>query len=367
MNNRFLQLHMLTAYPPSNLNRDDLGRPKTAVIGGANRLRISSQCLKRTWRGSDLFQAKLLGAIGHRTKFLGDEVFDKLLTSGVSEKDALKWAEVIVGKFGKVGEEKEAIAEDGSKKKPDKKASLKQLVHFSPQEENAVWDLVEKLKQRKTEPTKDELESLPQKEIKAADIALFGRMMADTPEFNMEAAAQVAHAITTHRVAIEDDFFSAVDDLNKADESGSSHLGVMEFGAGLFYTYVCINRAELIKNLQGDIDLAKKTIEAFIVAAATVAPSGKQNSFAALSRANYVLAELGNQQPRSLSTAFFKPVQLKNDDEENVIKKSIDALESTKANIDRVYGASASESKTLNVCDPSSASLLELITFAVGH
>jgi len=363
MKNRFLQLHILTPYGPSNLNRDDLGRPKTAVIGGANRLRISSQCLKRTWRTSDIFKSKLENAIGKRTKFLGNDVFEDLVKNNISEKEAVKWAEAIAKMFGKVGEEKTETDEEETKKKPDKKAVLKQLVHFSPQEETAVWELVAKLKNEKREPTKEELDRLPQHKIKAADIALFGRMLADTPDFNMEATAQVAHAITTHRVAIEDDFFSAVDDLNKSDERGSGHLGVHEFGAGLFYTYVCINRTELINNLQGDEDLAKKTIEALIEAAITVSPSGKQNSFAAHSRASFALAELGNQQPRSLSTAFFKPIPI---DSTDIQTDSIQELKQVRSKIDSVYGKSTESEYELNTL-AGTGTLKELTEFATGN
>ena len=364
MKNRFLQLHFLTAYPPSNLNRDDLGRPKTAVVGGANRLRISSQCLKRTWRTSDIFQSKLENAVGKRTKFLGEEVYAELLKNQISDKEATKWAELIADKFGKLGEEKVAADDENAKKKADKKAVLRQLVHFSPQEQQGVDELVKKLIERKTEPTKEELESLPRKDIKAADIALFGRMLAYTPDYNQEAAAQVAHAITTHRVSIEDDFFAAVDDFNKADEKGSGHLGVHEFGAGLFYSYVCINRALLVDNLQGDEVLAKKTIEAFVEAATTTSPSGKQNSYAALSRASYVLAELGDKQPRSLSTAFFKPVQ--STENEDLVEKSVEIMTKTREHIDRVYGKSFEVDSTLNLAE-GSGSLIELITFSTGY
>jgi len=235
-------------------------------------------------------------------------------------------------------------------------------VHFSPQEEDAIWELVELVKSRKSEPTDNEVDSLPRREIKAADIALFGRMLADSPEYNIEAAAQVAHAITTHRVAVEDDFFSAVDDLNQADERGSGHLGVHEFGSGLFYLYICINREELKKNLQGDIELAKKSIEAFVEAAATVSPSGKQNSFAALSRASYVLAELGDDQPRSLSNAFFKPIEHTCDNTES---ESIRKLDSHRTALDRVYGSST-KAKVLNVMDPNSNTLKDIIDFSSG-
>lgn len=366
MKNRFLQLHILTAYPPSNLNRDDLGRPKTAVVGGANRLRISSQCLKRTWRTSEVFSSKLENAVGTRTKFSGDDVYQKLIQHQIPEKEAVKWAEAIAGKFGKVVAEEKTVSDDvdAKKKKQDKKAVLRQLVHFSPQEQQGVDELVKKIIERKTEPTKEELESLPRKDIKAADIALFGRMLADSPEYNQEAAAQVAHAITTHRVSIEDDFFAAVDDLNKSDETGSGHLGVHEFGSGLFYSYVCINRTLLVDNLQGDEELAKKALEAFVRAATTTSPSGKQNSYAALCKASYVLAELGDMQPRSLSTAFFKPVQAV--EGQDIAEQSIAVMTETRERMDKVYGTSSEHTSVLDLAK-GYGSLGDLIEFSTGN
>jgi CRISPR system Cascade subunit CasC len=363
MKNRFLQLHFLTAYPPSNLNRDDLGRPKTAVVGGANRLRISSQCLKRTWRTSDVFESRLEGAIGTRTKMIGQEIHEKLIASGIGEKDATKWATLIVEQFGKVAKEKDE-SDESKPEKSKKHAKLEQLVHFSPQEEMGIYSLAEAVALRKSEPTKDELGSLKRRDIKAADIALFGRMMADTPEYNMEAAAQVAHAITTHRVSIEDDFFSAVDELNKGiEDRGSGHIGTHEFGSGLFYTYVCINRELLIKNLQGDVALAQTTIDAFVRAASTVSPSGKQNSFAAHGCALYILAELGNQQPRSLSNAFFKPVNLQN---QNVLEDSCNKMNAVSENLAKVYGPGCEKNWTVNV-DEGKGTIAELVAFAIGE
>ena len=97
---RFIQLHLLTSYPPSNLNRDDLGRPKTAVMGGKTRLRISSQSLKRAWRTSDLFTEALNGHIGTRTKGMGTEVYNTLIKKGAAEKKAKEWAKQIAGVFG---------------------------------------------------------------------------------------------------------------------------------------------------------------------------------------------------------------------------------------------------------------------------
>ncbi|HRP69669.1 MAG TPA: type I-E CRISPR-associated protein Cas7/Cse4/CasC, partial [Turneriella sp.] len=268
---RFLQLHFLTSYPPSNLNRDDLGRPKTALMGGANRLRISSQSLKRAWRTSDVFSQALAQNRGVRTKNYGKEIFEKLVNDGIKEKDAKTWAKAIAEVFGKLKAEK--------KDDPLLDLEIEQLAHFSVEEQAAIDTLVKKLIKDKRAPADDELKLL-RKENSAADIAMFGRMLASEPAYNFEAAVQVAHAITVHKVAVEDDFFTAVDDLNRGDEDkGAGHMGDIEFGAGLFYLYICINRELLLKNLNGDKTLAENTIAALVEAVATVAPTGKQNSF----------------------------------------------------------------------------------------
>jgi CRISPR system Cascade subunit CasC len=140
---------------------------------------------------------------------------------------------------------------------------------------------------------------------KAADIGLFGRMLADSPKYNTEAACQVADAVTVHRAAVEDDFFTAVDDLRSREEdAGSAHVGEQGFGAGLFYVYVCIDCDLLKENLKGDGELAGKAVGALIDAATKVSPTGKQNSFASRAWAYYGLAEKGNRQPRSFIPRF---------------------------------------------------------------
>lgn len=359
MNKRFLQLHILTAYPPSNVNRDDLGRPKTAVVGGTTRLRISSQSLKRSWRTSEVFTNTLEGYIGKRTKALGEEIYIYLLKNGIEENKASDWAKQMIKNFGDVKKvdnktsdsDNESEQKELTEKKPKKekkKVQLSQLVHFSPEEEKALYKLADRLIETQEDPTPEEIKTLLKIEIQASDIALFGRMLANNPKFNQEAAAQVSHAITTHKVAVEDDYFTAVDDLNNNEEDrGSSHIGVFEFSSGVFYTYVCINRNLLLNNLQNNKDLAKKTIQSLVEAAATVTPSGKQNSFAAHVRASYVLAELGNQQPRSLALAFHKPITIKNDTD--VIEESVKALVETKQNLETTYGKSADLEKSFHV------------------
>lgn len=323
--NRFLQLHLLTSYGPANLNRDDSGRPKTAVMGGETRLRVSSQSLKRAWRTSEVFEDALAGHIGTRTKRAGREVYRRLLTGGVKEKDAHAWAQAIASVFGK--------HKKADKDKPTNDLEIEQLAHFSPAEWHAMEALADELIARGSRPTEDELKLL-RKDHKAVDIALFGRMLAEEPEFNTEAAAQVAHAIAVHRCVVDDDFFTAVDDLNDgSDDTGAGHMGATEFGAAVYYQYLCIDRQLLFENLGGDRELAAKALQALLEAAATVAPGGKQNSFASRARASYVLLEKGDSQPRQLSVAFLKPIQ-----GNDVLSSAIEALESTRERMNQVYG-----------------------------
>ncbi len=165
---RFLQLHILTSYPPANLNRDDLGRPKTAVMGGVTRLRISSQSLKRAWRKSDIFENAVAPKnIGTRTKTMGVEIYNKLITGEVAETEARQWAKQMAEKFGKLKAPK--------KNKPTEDLEIEQLAHFSPQEKEKIFDLAERLIQTKVAPTEEDLKLL-QKDHTAADIALFGRI-----------------------------------------------------------------------------------------------------------------------------------------------------------------------------------------------
>ncbi|MCG9722927.1 type I-E CRISPR-associated protein Cas7/Cse4/CasC [Shewanella sp. Isolate7] len=324
---KFIQLHLLTSYPPSNLNRDDLGRPKTATMGGTERLRVSSQSLKRTWRTSDLFENAMSGHIGTRTKRLGSEAEAKLIAQGVSEKNAKAWAIMIASEFGKAKKDS---------------TEIEQLAHISPEEQQLVDSLITTLAAENRAPEEKELMLLRAK-TKAVDIALFGRMLASSPEYNIEAACQVAHGISVHSVAIEDDYFTAVDDLNSAGDQGAAHIGEAGFAAALFYSYICIDKELLVDNLDGDVELATKAVAALTEAAVKVSPKGKQNTFASRAYASYVLAEKGAQQPRSLSVAFLEPIH-GNQQAVDAIAKLTRQVE----NFDKVYGDCADSRMSLN-------------------
>lgn len=359
--NKFIQLHLLTSYPPANLNRDDLGRPKTAMMGGANRLRISSQSLKRAWRTSEHFEKALAGHVGTRTKEMGRKIHKALMEKGVKEKKAMEWSKAIAGVFGKLKTLSKKEKENADSENLLTELEIEQLAHFSPEEEQAINSLIDEIAVSEEAPTKEQLELLRKKHT-AADIALFGRMLASSPAYNTEAAAQVAHAISVHKITVEDDFFTAVDDLNSGEEDmGAGHMGETEFAAGLFYLYLCIDRELLTENLSGDAELADKTISALIESAATIAPSGKQNSFASRARASYILCESGDQQPRSLSVAFLKPVG-----GSDLLSHSIAALEQTREKMDAVYGDAVERTATLNALT-GEGSLQGIIDCATGE
>jgi len=345
---RFVQLHLLTAYPPSNLNRDDSGRPKTAIMGGVQRLRISSQSLKRAWRTSDVFADVLGDRTGKRTQRIGHEVEKELLAQGIDAEKARDAARQVAAVFGKA----KPVDDDNS-------TFTEQLVFIAPEERARALALAEQL--ARGDIAKIKSGDVLVKADSAADIAMFGRMLADDPAYNREAAVQVAHAITTHRAVVEDDYYVAVDDLKDAatrEDAGTSFIGVSEFGAGVFYLYLCIDTALLKANLAGDALLAQDAAEALIRAAATVAPSGKQASYASRARASFLLAEAGDTQPRSLAAAFLAPVPDRSNDP---LRASAERLLKLKAQFAAGYGEEGLRHETMDLTGDAPAGTLDAV------
>lgn len=346
----FLQLHLLTAHAPANLNRDDTGRPKSAVFGGVTRLRISSQSLKRAWRTSAVFAEKLDDHLGSRTQRLGADLLAHLEEGGMDHEQALKTARSIAGLFGKLKGEKD-----------DNPEFIEQLAFVSPEERATAFALADRALAGETIEPK--AENVLLNRDGAADIAMFGRMLADNPGFNREAAVQVAHAITTHRADAEDDYYTAVDDLKdsgEGDDAGAGFVGVQEFGSGVFYLYLCVDRDLLSENLGGNRAVRDAAIAALVEAAGTVAPRGKQASFASRAYAFYALAEKGPQQPRSLAAAFLRPV-----DGDNLGELSRDKLIEFRQQLEHAYGACAEAAYEMDVSG-GKGSLAGLIDFAVS-
>ncbi len=349
---RFLQLHILTAYAASNLNRDDTGRPKTLNFGGVERLRVSSQSLKRAFRRSDLFGKLLPGVLGKRSQDFAKVLVRALMAKGLDEAEAMTRAETVI-EHDKLGKVKKG------------KAQTEQLVHLGPDELAAIEDMAERLAGN---DALDEKSMLVLKDKpRAADIAMFGRMLADNSGFNVEAAVQVAHAFTTHRATVEDDYYTAVDDIkndNIEEDRGAGFIGVQEFGSGLFYLYICINADLLADNLAGDTVLAADATEALITAACKISPTGKQNAFASRAHGLYALLEIGEETPRSLAAAFQHAVGSRPDENDH-LAASIKRLTALRQGFARAYGEDL-HSVEMNVTDPATLGLDALIAAARG-
>ena len=283
-----------------------------------------------------MIQADLKGHLGDRTQRIGEVVREALAGGPASEDQVADIATKVADIFGKLDA------------KPAKKGAIwtRQLAFISPDERSAAIELARKALAGEGLP---DLKQLKKRVLRsadgAADLAMFGRMLADDPDFNREAAVQVSHALTTHRAQVEDDYYTAVDDLKTpAEDSGAGFVGEAGFGSGVFYTYACVNIDLLAQNLSGDRELASRAARALAEAMATATPSGKRNSFAHHTRAGYIRAEKGDAQPRSLAGAFFKPV-----DGEDLMAASIAALETMADRLDDAYGDCCEASEIMNV------------------
>ena len=344
----FVQLHLLVSYPPSNVNRDDLGRPRSAVVGGVPRLRISSQSLKRAWRTSRVFTESLHGELGIRTKEIGHYVAKLGTEIGVNEAEIKKIAKALVALFG--GEKKES-------KKDKDELKAEQLVFLGAGEMAAIKQILSDAASGKV-PSPEDIQGVLKKSPGGVDVAMFGRMLASAPAYNVEAATQVAHAFSVNKVTIEDDYFTAVDDLKaEFEREGAAHIGVSEYGAGVFYEYICIDCDRLRANLAGDADLASRGLRGLIEAACTVSPSGKQNSFAHGSYVSYALAERGSSQPRSLASSFVKPIL-----SQDTLVDAIERLRDTRKGFEHVFGPGDAKSLEFSVPEKQ-GTLRDLIDF----
>lgn len=306
----FVEFHLIQNFAPSNLNRDDTGAPKDALFGGHRRARVSSQCFKRAIRLAaqehDLVAPEHRGV---RTKKL-----KALLLERLAERDPLE-AE------GKI---EVALAAAGLKLKDDGKTEY--LLFLGEAEIAGFANLIEQHWDElagapaggEKKGKKEAKASAPADVVKkakalldggkAVDVALFGRMLADMPEVNQDAACQVAHAISTHRVEREFDYFTAVDDKGGPDETGAGMIGQVEFNSATLYRYAVVDAGKLLSNLQQDRELTLSALEAFTQAVVRAIPTGKQNTFAAHNLPSFVGVCLRHAGPLNLANAFEKPI-----------------------------------------------------------
>lgn len=290
MNNCYVDIHVIQTLPPSCVNRDDTGSPKTALYGGATRARVSSQAWKHAMRENfiNLFEKEQLGK---RTKRIITLITDKII-----EKNPA---------FNRDDVDKKVldILNDAGFKIKSIEKGTDALFFMSDQQAEALGNLYEKKPSDKKEYKNALSKAL--KENPSIDMALFGRMVASDPSLNYDATAQVAHAISTHKVQTEYDYFTAVDDCSPEDNAGAGHLGTVEFNSSTMYRYATINVRELSEYIGVSTpDVVKKFVQSF----ALTMPTGKQNTFANRTVPDLVYVTVRYDQPVNLCGAFEKPV-----------------------------------------------------------
>jgi len=332
----FIELHILQNFAPSNLNRDDTGNPKDTEFGGVRRARVSSQAIKRAMREHPVFAKTTQVKTGMRTRWLAREIAEKLEKTGKSKDDSEKLAVAFVQQL--LGDmDKKAPARSNVLAYVDEDEIQNAVNALAKDGESAIPDLI-----KKTIKSMAEFTSAP-------DVALFGRMLARKPNtVKLDAACQVAHAISTHRVNMELDYFTAVDDLQKDDETGAGMIGVTAFNSACFYRYARIDWNLLVKNLNDDKELARKTVEGFLRAAALAIPTGKQNSFAAQNPPDLMFGIVRQDgQSWSLANAFEIPVKSGRDG--GLMSASIEKLKAYWEKLNKVYGSDGITSATLSL------------------
>jgi len=366
----FLQLHTLTSYPGALLNRDDVGFAKRLPFGGVTRTRISSQCLKRHWRtfeGDGAVGAIEVGgelvplAVRSRRSF-EEHVFKPLVADGVSEAMAETVTErlmaAVLGESAKA--KKDKVDKKGKKKEeeaaPREPIQTGQVTVLGRPELDFILESAREILRQATREadiekaakaylTKERLKNLKSLRRGAGlDAALFGRMVTSDYLARTDAAIHVAHAFTVHAEESESDYFSAIDDLEKRDESlGSGHIGTTELTSGLYYGYVVVDVPLLVSNLEGgdrkewvqkDRALAAEVIRRLAHLVPTVSPGAKLGSTAPYAYSHFVLAEWGTSQPRTLANAFDRPVQAHGD----VLGRTYAGLVDYVNDVDAAYG-----------------------------
>lgn len=345
----FIDIHVIQPLPSSNVNRDETGSPKTALYGGVRRHRVSSQSWKRATR--ETFTAFVSEEyLGTRTKRALELVAKEIVQLDPEVADRAN--ALAEGVFSQLGIGTEAVAKtDGDVE--EKAKELKTLFFLSKAQVRALANLA---LESQGKPKKAEAMKALQSD-NAFDMALFGRMVADTPALNIDAACQVAHAISTHAVETEFDYFTAVDDykaMTDKTDAGAGMIGTVEFVSSCLYRYATINVRQLISNLESSDD-ARNAIEAFLKAFVSSMPSGKVNTFAnnTLPAAVYVTLREG---PMSLVGAFESAIC--SDRGDGYVKKSVDSLIDYAQTMYEAYGDP--KDQFVMVADKAAGSLTRL-------
>lgn len=298
----YVDVHILQTVPPSNLNRDDAGSPKQAVYGGARRARVSSQAWKRATRMAFGDEPK-----AKRTKRIATMLAERLeRRTGLERDQSMRIATHVLGPLNiKAGK---------------KEAETAYLLFFGLAQLDRLVDLVadraHELAAMDDDALKTAVADLPVRDILGAghpiDVALFGRMVADIPGLNVDAATQVAHALSTHAVEIEFDYYTAVDDekdRKEGDDTGAGMIGTVEFNSATLYRFATVGLHQLRDNLDGDTGATLDALATFLDAFARSMPKGHGNTFAHRTLPGLVSVVVRDDQPVNLVSAFEEPVR----------------------------------------------------------
>lgn len=293
--NLFIDIHAIQTIPPSNLNRDDTGSPKTATFGGVRRARVSSQSWKYAMRNWFVEHDVPTGV---RTVKVPEMIAGriKIIDSSISDDEAMEITEKALGLIGKKG------------LKTDKDSNkLKALFFISPSQIDRIAQAIVDNHVQSSKTLKRDLNKILS-EGHAYDMSLFGRMIADDPSINIDAAVQVAHAVSVGKVNSEFDFYTGKDDKSSDDTAGATMMGNIEFDSSVLYRYANIGVTQLRKNLGDNTDAVIECLSRFIEAFLDSMPTGKQNSFGAQTLPSTVVVEIRDSRPVSYVEAFVKPV-----------------------------------------------------------
>lgn len=349
-NSLFVDVHILQTVPPSNINRDDTGSPKSARFGGVKRTRVSSQAWKKATR--DLFPDMLSkDEVGQRTKRVVDMISDFVLDlkPGVDREQAIDAATRALAAT-------DINVKDGL---------TGYLVFVAPGQAKALAEIaVKSIETGEAIAKKEAKEVLDVKKnplLNAVDVAMFGRMVADAPELNVDASVQVAHAIGVGRMEPEFDYFTALDDRSPEDNAGAAMIETTEFASATMYRYANIDVMHLCENL-GSVSVACRGVEAFLRSFALSMPTGKQNSFANRTLPAAVVVQLRVTQPVSLVNAFEKPVEAR--DGKSQVEIACERLANQEKAVDEAFGVSP-QTTFVVVGSPDAKALPEVLPGAI--
>ncbi|WP_329097243.1 type I-E CRISPR-associated protein Cas7/Cse4/CasC [Streptomyces sp. NBC_01439] len=365
MSRTILDVHILQTVPPSNINRDDTGAPKSAVYGGVRRSRVSSQAWKRATRKAfdDLLDPAELGV---RTKKVVDALTTRITALEPSLTPEHVWpmaAELLQTATGAKSEtpSRKSAGKDPKDDEPLAPQSS-YLLFLSAHQLDGLAKLAVEGIGRGTEPkvfVKDKDVKARAKQIASTrhsvDIALFGRMVADASDINVDAAAQVAHALSVHAVDMESDYFTAVDDRNTSAEPGAGMIGTVDFNSATLYRYAAVDVDLLARNLDAGLadgertgEPVRRAVEAFIEGFVMSMPTGKANTFGNHTLPDAVIVKLRSSRPVSFVGAFEKPV-VQQDTGEGHVRAACKALADHVPAVEKAFGATADRTWILRV------------------